>query len=170
MAESCEVFLGMDLMTSHAEADNVPAFMPMYVRIKGTLRRRAFDAWFPYNNGLRKLCDLGTVGGMPLFMMFSHASTVAQKKAFITFDSAEVSGSSIVVKDTGVIDLDSFSSGNILGPELAMTAGGFGMWDAVVLSSPWLAHDATLHADGGPWRVILLEFEEGTVEVDVQRS
>lgn len=170
MAETVEVYLSMDLMTEAVAADNVPSYMPLAVRIKGSLRRRAFDSWFPGNAGLRKLCSLGPVEGQPLFMMFYHGPTPAQKKVFVTFENTEVSGSSIVVRKDKIIDLSTLSVGSILGPELAMTAGGFGMWDAMVLSSPWLAEEAVLYADYGPWRVVLLEFEEGTVEIDVQRS
>ena len=168
MAETAEVFLSMETQTDTPGDDAMYRQNRLGIRIKGTLRKRALDIWLPTEQGVTRRVDLGPVEGVPLLMVFYQGSTPAQKHLAITYEDVEVSGSGLVLNETAVMDLDRMSPVSCLGPQLNMTAEDFGNWDAFVMSCPWLAYDAAVFADYGPYRFVLLEFEEDSIDVSLE--
>jgi hypothetical protein len=88
----------------------------------------------------------------------------AKRVGALAFDGLEYSGTKLVLDARATIDE---------GTHLPMSEWGadvFGLHKTQVFSPDAPGYDAFLSLDGGPWQVFMLEWDEDTVEVEIERS
>ena len=157
----------------------------MSVSVTGVLRQRASDERVNAIAGeMTRKARWGVVAGDPIIVISDEVALAAAGSAIVGWsglkynENGALGGLTRVVIDDdtdneeeGVYD-EAFASLPAFGaPEGVWdSTNSYGFIGAGVFSAPFAARDASLWLGIGPWRLLMMEFEEGTVEVDVERS
>ena len=151
----------------------------MEVKVTGMLKKRAIDFWIEEEvDALRLVGSLSNVEGLPILVLANENYNSAPSVA-ITSDQTEVVAGldgydHIVLKQRAVIDEDDQSPIAFLSPDFFWAAKGAMPGEFMnigIISAPFPADvGVNIFLERGPWRVMLLEFEPDTVQVEVERS
>ena len=152
----------------------------MQVRVTGMLKQRAADFWVEEEiDALRLVAELGSIEGMPILVLANENFTGYVPCVAITSDQTEVvtgldGNDHIVLKQRASVDEDDQGPIGFLSPDFFWAAKGVGPGEFMnigIFSAPFLADvGVNIFLERGPWRVMLLEFEPDTVQVEVERS
>ncbi len=152
----------------------------MQVKVTGMLKQRALDFWIEEEvDALRLVAELGSIGGTPILVLANENFTGFVPSVAITSDQTEVvtgldGNDHIVLKQRASIDEDDQSPIGFLSPDFFWAAKGNSPGEFMnigIFSAPFLADmGVNIFLERGPWRVMLLEFEPDTVQVEVEKS
>ena len=135
--------------------------------VSGVLRRRVID-WRKDVTADLEFFELGEVAGDVALVLWDMTAYGPEVGA-VTIAEVEGASEKFYLKDRAVIDEDDYSGCSVGFPAFhGVTAHAYHRLGTVhILSGPFVSKAMRLHLEGGPWQCYLLEFEPGTVKVDV---
>jgi hypothetical protein len=154
--------------------------------VKGILRRRAAEWAATIASGAEKVADLEDVAGDVVLIIVNDESPAAVRvgwlgrawmnwqatRALFIYDvSVTTVGQNL--QEAQTIQEASFAPLAIQAPDALFPASGTDrsvLYGVNIFSAPWLTDRAEIWLGQGTWRIIFLEFESGSVTVEVHRD